>query len=74
MFFKREPSPARRPSSFYLFFLVKVGERVRGRKKIIKFFGRRYYDLLGIGKGGGTSEGPAPEGPAAPPAVGAAPG
>ena len=44
-----------------------------GGKKIIKFFGR-YYDLLGRGKGGGTSEGPAPEGPAAPPAEGAAPG
>ena len=47
---------------------------MREGKKIIKFFG--HYDLLlGIGRGGGTLEGPAPEGPGpdAPPA-GAAPG
>ena len=56
-----------------ILFLVKRGGGERG-KKIIKFFG--HYDLLlGIGRGGGTLEGPAPEGPGpdAPPA-GAAPG
>ena len=58
-----------------ILFLVKRGGVEREEKKIIKFFG--HYDLLlGIGRGGGTLEGPAPEGPGPPdaPPAGAAPG